>query len=50
VLTATNIAVPIAQWTTVTTGHFDSSSNFNYTVSGALTSGQAQQFYILQAQ
>jgi hypothetical protein len=48
VLTSTNITVPLAQWTTVTTGNFDGSGNFTYTVSGALSSGSPQQFYILK--
>jgi len=40
--------LPLAQWTTVTTGNFDGNGNFNYTVSGTLTSGQPQQFFLLQ--
>jgi autotransporter-associated beta strand protein len=47
VLTSTNLTLPLAQWTTVTTGNFDGNGNFNYTVSGALTSGLKQQFYQL---
>ena len=50
VLTSTNISLPLAQWSTVTTGNFDGSGNFNYTVSEALSSGLPRQFYILQAQ
>ncbi len=48
VLTSTNLALPLASWTTVTTGSYDGSGNFSYTVSGALSSGQPQQFYILK--
>lgn len=48
VLTSTNLALPLASWTIVTSGNFDGSGNFNYTVSGALSSGQPKQFYILQ--
>lgn len=48
VLTSTDLALPLASWTTVTTGNFDGSGNFTCTVSGALSSGQPQQFYILK--
>jgi len=48
VLTATNLTLPLAQWTTVTTGNFDGNGNFNFTVTGALSSGNKQQFYQLQ--
>ena len=47
VLTSTDLTVPLASWTTVTTGNYDGSGNFSYTVSGALSSGP-QQFYILK--
>lgn len=47
VLSTTNLLVPLAQWSTVTSGNFDGSGNFSYTVTGALTSGLPQQFYIL---
>ncbi len=50
VLTTTNLALPLAQWTTVTTGNYDGNGNFSYTVSGAISSGLPQQFYILQGQ
>jgi fibronectin-binding autotransporter adhesin len=48
VLTTTNLLLPLNQWSTLTTGNFDNSGNFTYTVTGALTSGLPQQFYILQ--
>ena len=48
VLTSTDLTLPLASWTTVTTGNFDSFGNYSYTVTGALTSGQPQQFYILK--
>jgi hypothetical protein len=48
VLSSTNLALPLAQWTTVTTGTYDGSGNFSYTVTGVLTPGTPQQFYILQ--
>jgi fibronectin-binding autotransporter adhesin len=47
VLSSTNLLIPLNQWSTVTTGSFDNSGNFTYTVTGALTSGLPQQFYIL---
>ena len=50
VLTSTNLALPLAQWTTLTTGNFDGAGSFTYTVTGALNSGTAQQFFILQTQ
>jgi hypothetical protein len=45
VLTSTNVALPIASWTVLGTGNFDSSGNFSFT-NGAPTG--AQQFYLLQ--
>jgi hypothetical protein len=48
VLTSTNLASPLSSWTTVTNGNFDGSGNFSYPVTGALSSGQPQQFYILK--
>jgi autotransporter-associated beta strand protein len=50
VLSSTNLALPLASWTTVTTGYIDGYGNYSYTVTGALTSGQPQQFYIFQTQ
>jgi len=50
VLSTTNLSLPIAQWTTVTAGNYDGSGNFNYRVTGALSSGLPQQFYLLQGQ
>jgi len=49
-LSTTNLTLPPAQWTTVTTGNYDGNGNFNYTVTGALSSGLPQQFYLLQGQ
>jgi autotransporter-associated beta strand protein len=48
VLTSTDLSLPLASWNTVTTGNFDGSGNYSYTVTDALISGQPQQFYILQ--
>ncbi len=50
VLSTTDLTLPVAQWTIVTTGNYDGSGNFSYTVTGALNSGQPQQFYLLQGQ
>lgn len=50
VLASSNLALPLASWSTVATGVFDSNGDFSYTVTGALSSGQPSQFYILQAQ
>ena len=50
VLSTTNLTLPLAQWTTVTTGNFDGDGNFSYTVTGALNSGQKQQFFIFENQ
>lgn len=47
VLTSTDLTLPLASWTVVTTGSYDTLGNFSYTVSGALSSGP-QQFYILK--
>lgn len=48
VLTSTNIATPLANWTQVATGSFDNSGNFHVTnsINPTVTSG----FYILQVQ
>jgi len=45
VLSTTNLLSP---WSTLTTGSFDGSGNFTYTVTGALISGLSQQFYTLK--
>jgi hypothetical protein len=49
-LSSTNVALPLAQWTTVTSGNYDGSGHFSYTNTGVLNSGLRQQFYILQGQ
>jgi len=50
VLGTTNLTLPLTKWTTVTTGSFDGNGNFSYTVSGALSSGLKQQFFIFENQ
>lgn len=47
ILATTNLTLPLAQWSTLTTGNFDNSGNFSYTYSGALASGKPRQFFIL---
>jgi autotransporter-associated beta strand protein len=46
VLTSTNAALPLAQWTSVTTNQFDASGNFSFTSPIA----KPQQFFILRLQ
>jgi autotransporter-associated beta strand protein len=49
VLTTTNVALPLAQWTTNSTTSFDGNGNLiNYTITGALSSGLPHQFFRLQ--
>jgi fibronectin-binding autotransporter adhesin len=47
VLTSTNLALPLADWTPVTTNQFDSNGSFSFTNS---VSGQPKQFFIIQEQ
>jgi len=46
VLTATNIATPLASWTTLSTGSFDGTGAFS--VTNTITPGNPQQFYLLK--
>lgn len=50
VLTSTNLAVPVSQWTPLTTNNYSGTGSFSYTVTGAITSGKPQQFYRLLTQ
>ena len=50
ILATTNLALSIGQWTPVITNQFDRNGNFNFTNTGAATSGQPQQFYRLLTQ
>ena len=43
---ATNLALPLSQWTTVTNGNLDSSGSLNLTVPP--DSGDTQEFYTLE--
>jgi autotransporter-associated beta strand protein len=46
VLTSTDISAPLGTWTTVTNDVFDSGGNYTLTI--PISTGTAQQFYILQ--
>jgi hypothetical protein len=46
VLTSTNIAVPLANWTRLLTNQFDSSGNFNFT--NTIGPNVQRNFYLLQ--
>jgi fibronectin-binding autotransporter adhesin len=48
VLSSTNLALPLAQWTSVATGNFDANGNYSPTITVNPTAPQA--YYILQAQ
>ncbi len=49
-LMSTDLTLPVNQWTPLTTNNYDGTGSFSYTVTGAVTSGQPQQFYRLQTQ
>ena len=46
VLSSTNLAMPLTNWTQVGAGSFDGNGNFG--VSNALNAGEPQQFYLLR--
>lgn len=46
-LTSTNVALPLSNWSVLTSGSFDGNGNVNST--NALTPGMSRSFYILQA-
>jgi len=48
VLTSTNVATPLANWTPLSTNMFDGSGNFN--VTNAINPGNPRQFYLLKTQ
>jgi autotransporter-associated beta strand protein len=48
VLASTNLALPLTNWTTVSTNSFDSAGHFNFT--NATGSGMPQTFYLLKLQ
>jgi hypothetical protein len=47
-LTSTNIALPLNQWTSIGTNNFGGGGNFTFTFSGAVNPAASQQFYLLQ--
>jgi fibronectin-binding autotransporter adhesin len=47
VLSSTNVALPLTNWTPVLTNQFDNSGNFSVTLTNA-TSGGPRQFFLLQ--
>jgi hypothetical protein len=46
VLTTTNMALPLTNWTRLLTNQFDASGNFNLT--NAMVTNSPQNFYLLQ--
>jgi hypothetical protein len=50
VLSSTNVALPLTQWTPISTNVLSASGNTAITVTNALTGSASQQFYILQTQ
>jgi hypothetical protein len=48
VLTSTNLALPVSQWTAIATNTFDGNGYFNFT--NAANSNGQQGFYLLQLQ
>lgn len=46
VLTSTNLAAPLTNWTRLVTNQFDGSGNFNFT--NAMNTNSPQSFYLLQ--
>lgn len=46
VLSATNVALPLANWTVVNSGNFDGSGNFS--VTNAINVNEPQRYYLLQ--
>ena len=48
ILTSTNLALPLAQWTPVATNYFDSGGNFAAT--NPISSNQQQSFYLIRLQ
>jgi len=50
VLASTNVTLPLAQWTVITTTNFDSSGNLNYTNNGGFSPTTLRRFYVLQTQ
>ena len=50
VLTSTNLALPLNQWTAVATNRLSASGNFNITATNAVNPNDAERFFTLQLQ
>lgn len=50
VVSSTNVALPLTQWTPISTNVVSASGNTAITVTNAVSDGASQQFYILQTQ
>ena len=50
VLTSTNLALPLSQWTPVATNLLSASGNFSITVTNTVSAGIPGRFYLLQTQ
>jgi hypothetical protein len=50
VLTSTNLAVPLSQWTPAATNLLSEGGSFSITVTNTVSEGHPQRFYILQTQ
>ena len=50
VLTTTNLALPLSQWTPLATNLWSNNGNFNFTLNNAVNPNAPQQFYILEVQ
>jgi autotransporter-associated beta strand protein len=47
-LTSTNVALPLSQWTSIATNNFGGGGNFQFTFSAVVDPAATQQFYLLQ--
>jgi hypothetical protein len=50
VLTSTNLALPLLQWTTVATNSLGTNGNFTFTIPNVVNPGEAKRFFALQLQ
>ncbi len=49
VLTSTNVATPLTNWTTLSTGSYDASGNFALTVTNVITNTVPAQFFMIKS-
>jgi fibronectin-binding autotransporter adhesin len=47
-LTSTNVALPLSQWTSIATNNFGGGGNFQFTFSAVVDPAATQQFFLLQ--